>query len=56
MLFRSARIAGQNRYQILVKLLRTKRLPQALHAVYDFETSHREDGFLKIEINPQDMF
>ena len=22
----------------------------------DFETSHREDGFLKIEINPQDMF
>ena len=51
-----ARIAGQNRYQILVKLLRTKRLPQALHAVYDFETSHREDGFLKIEINPQDMF
>ena len=51
-----ARIAGQNRYQILVKLLRTKRLPQALHAVYDFETAHREDGFLKIEINPQDMF
>ena len=51
-----ARIAGQSRYQILVKLLRTKRLPQALHAVYDFETSHREDGFLKIEINPQDMF
>lgn len=51
-----ARIAGQSRYQILVKLLRTKRLPQALHAVYDFETAHREDGFLKIEINPQDMF
>lgn len=51
-----ARIAGLSRYQILVKLLRTKRLPQALHAVYDFETSHREDGFLKIEINPQDMF
>ncbi len=50
------RIAGQSRYQILVKLLRTKRLPEALHAVYDFETSHREDGFLKIEINPQDMF
>ena len=50
-----ARIAGQNRYQILAKLLRTKRLPQALHAVYDFETSHREDGYLKIEINPQDM-
>ena len=50
-----ARIAGQSRYQILVKLLRTKRLSQALHAVYDFETSHREDGFLKIEINPQDM-
>ena len=51
-----ARIAGQSRYQILVKLLRTKRLPQALYAVYDFETAHREDGFLKIEINPQDMF
>ena len=51
-----ARIAGQSRYQILVRLLRTKRLPQALHAVYDFETAHREDGFLKIEINPQDMF
>lgn len=51
-----ARIAGQSRYQILVKLLRTCRLPQALHAVYDFETAHREDGFLKIEINPQDMF
>ena len=51
-----ARIAGQSRYQILVKLLRTKRLSKALHAVYDFETSHREDGFLKIEINPQDMF
>ena len=42
--------------RILVKLLRTKRLPDALHAVYDFETGHREDGFLKIEINPQDMF
>ena len=51
-----ARIAGQSRYQILVKLLRTRRLPQALRAVYDFETAHREDGFLKIEINPQDMF
>ena len=51
-----ARIAGMNRYQILVKLLRTKRLPQALHAVYGFETAHRGDGFLKIEINPQDMF
>ncbi|MBQ7278227.1 MAG: primosomal protein N' [Clostridia bacterium] len=51
-----ARIQGQSRYQILVKLLRTKRLPAALHAVYDFETAHRDDGYLKIETNPQDMF
>ncbi len=50
-----ARIAGQSRYQVLVKLLRTRRLPEALRAVYAFETAHRTDGFLKIEINPQDM-
>lgn len=51
-----ARIAGQYRYQILLKILRTKRLPALLRTVYDFETEHREGGFGKVEINPQDMF
>lgn len=51
-----SRIAGLYRYQILCKLLRTKRLPDVLQAVYIFENSHREEGIGRIEINPQDMY
>lgn len=51
-----ARIAGQYRYQILCKLLRTKRLPAVLRAVYAFENGCHEEGLGRIEINPQDMY
>ncbi len=51
-----SRIAGQYRYQILCKLLRTKRLPAVLRAVYAFENGCHEEGLGRIEINPQDMY
>lgn len=52
-----ARISGLTRYQLLVKLLRTKRLPDAIRAVYEYHSAHSdvcED--VQLEINPQDMY
>ena len=52
-----ARISGYTRYQILIKLLRTKRLKDAVDAVSAFHDAHRgvcEET--QLEINPQEMF
>ena len=52
-----ARISGYTRYQILIKLLRTKRLKDAVNAVSAFHDAHRgvcEET--QLEINPQEMF
>lgn len=52
-----ARISGYTRYQILIKLLRTKRLKAAVDAVSAFHDVHR--GICEetqLEINPQEMF
>ena len=52
-----ARISGFTRYQILIKLLRTKRLKEALRTVSDFHDSHRSAcSETQLEINPQEMF
>ncbi len=52
-----ARIAGLVRYQLLIKLLRTKRLPAAVRTVYDFHAAHTDAcGEVSLEINPQDMY
>ena len=43
------------RYQVLIKLLRTKRTADVLHLIYDYESNHRNELFATLEINPQDM-
>jgi len=47
---------GNYRFQILIKLLRTKRTSAVLRTVYDFTAQHRNELFANLEINPQDMF
>ena len=52
-----ARISGCSRYQIVLKLLRTKRLRDAVRAITAFHDLHRtvcEEAVL--EVNPQEMF
>lgn len=52
-----ARISGYTRYQILIKLLRTKRLKDAVRTVSDFHDAHRGAcAEVLLEINPQEMF
>ena len=52
-----ARISGYTRYQILIKLLRTKRLKDALETVSVFHDAHRDAcAEVQLEINPQEMF
>lgn len=52
-----ARISGYARYQIVIKLLRTKRLRDAVRTVTAFHDAHRElCGEVRLEINPQEMF
>lgn len=52
-----ARISGYARYQILIKLLRTKRLKNAVGTVSAFHDTHRElCSEVQLEINPQEMF
>lgn len=52
-----ARISGYYRQQLLVKLLRTKRLPSAIKAAYSFLQSFRSEcESIRMELNPQDMF
>lgn len=52
-----ARISGYTRYQILIKLLRTKRLKDAVQTVTAFHDAHRGACTeTQLEINPQEMF
>lgn len=52
-----ARISGHERYQIVLKLLRTKRLKDAVKTVSEFHDLHRTDcEDVQLEINPQEMF
>lgn len=52
-----ARISGYTRYQILIKLLRTKRLKDAVKTVSTFHDAHRGVcAETQLEINPQEMF
>jgi len=46
---------GSYRYQVLIKLLRTKRTAAALRTVYEFEAQHRNELFATLEVNPQNM-
>ena len=46
---------GSYRYQVLIKLLRTKRTASVLRLIYDFEAAHRNELFALLEVNPQDM-
>ncbi len=47
---------GQYRYQVLMKLARTKHTTAALRALYAYYDDHRTDETCGVEINPQDMF
>ena len=52
-----ARISGFTRYQILIKLLRTRRLPEAVRTIVSFHTAHRDEcADVQLEINPQEMY
>ncbi|MBR0508205.1 MAG: primosomal protein N', partial [Clostridia bacterium] len=52
-----ARISGFTRYQILIKLLRTKRLPDAIRTTVAYHAAHRDGcAEIQLEINPQEMF
>ncbi len=52
-----ARISGYVRYQLLIKLLRTRRLPSAVRTVYDFHSAHSDVcAEVQLELNPQDMY
>ena len=52
-----ARISGFSRYQILIKLLRTKRLKDAVDTISAFHDAHRDAcAETQMEINPQEMF
>ncbi|HWQ05749.1 MAG TPA: primosomal protein N' [Feifaniaceae bacterium] len=46
---------GVYRFQILIKLLRTARLSDAIQTIYAFAGDHRSELFTMIEVNPQDM-
>ena len=52
-----ARISGLTRFQLLVKLLRTKRLPDAIRLVYEFQSKNSDlCQSVELEVNPQDMY
>lgn len=51
-----SRLQGQYRYQIVIKLLRTKQLPSALKCIYDTCKERCQSFVPNIEINPQEMF
>ncbi|MDO4543988.1 MAG: primosomal protein N' [Clostridia bacterium] len=51
-----AKILGQYRYQIVIKLLRTKNVSSSLSLIYDFGKQDGCEFTPNIEINPQDMF
>ena len=47
---------GQYRYQVLLKLARTKHTAAALAAIYAYYDERRPNEASGVEINPQDMF
>ena len=47
---------GVYRYQVLVKLLRTRRTAAVIRLIYAFAAAHRNELFAQLEVNPQDMF
>ena len=47
---------GMYRYQILIKLLRTKKTAAVIRTTYEFAALHRNEQYAMIEVNPQDMF
>ncbi len=47
---------GLYRYQVLLKLARTKHTAAALRAVYGYYDAHRPNEACGVEINPADMF
>ena len=52
-----ARISGYTRYQIVIKLLRTRRLKDAVQTINAFHDAHRNDcAEVLLEVNPQEMF
>lgn len=51
-----SKILGQHRYQIVIKLLRTKDLSSALAVIYSACAELCKEFLPNIEINPQDMF
>lgn len=52
-----SRINGYYRQQLLIKLLRTKRLPSAIKTAYSFLQAYRSEcENIHLELNPQDMF
>ena len=52
-----ARISGLTRFQLLVTLLRTKRLPDAIRLVYEFQSKSSDlCQSVELEVNPQDMY
>ena len=52
-----ARISGYARFQIVIKLLRTKRLRDAVRTVSEFHDAHKDVcADVHLEINPPEMF
>ncbi len=47
---------GVYRYQVLLKLARTKHTAAAIRAAYAFHDIHRRPGMSEIEVNPTNMF
>ena len=47
---------GLFRFQILLKFLRSRRMPDILRFLYAFTEEHRSLFYPAMEINPQDMF
>ena len=47
---------GEYRYQVLIKLARTKNASDMIDAVYDYMAKKDPHGLSAIQINPNDMF
>ena len=47
---------GMYRYQVLLKLVRTRHTAKLLAAVYDYADTHRNECFTALSVNPEDMF
>ncbi len=47
---------GQYRYQVLIKLARTKTAGGVIGEIYRYADDHRSNSFAALEVNPGDMF